>query len=113
LNFGLLLRKYKKIFILIFTLIIGLPAGTAWISRTEVTEADAGLRYYAFDVGEGDSSLFILPDGKTILVEAGPEDAGKKIVNELKKLGGKTISSTNLRHHETLRPLVSRLLLEI
>ena len=91
LNFGLLLRKYKKIFILIFTLIIGLPAGTAWISRTEVTEADAGLRYYAFDVGQGDSSLFILPDGKTILVDAGPEDAGKKLVKELKKLGVKKI----------------------
>ena len=90
-NFGLLLRKYKKIFILIFTLIIGLPAGTAWISRTEVTEADAGLRYYAFDVGQGDSSLFILPDGKTILVDAGPEDAGKKLVKELKKLGVKKI----------------------
>ncbi len=60
-NFGLLLRKYKKIFILIFTLIIGLSAGTAWISRTEVTEADAGLRYYAFDVGQGDSSLLSFP----------------------------------------------------
>ncbi len=90
-NFGLLLRKYKKIFILLFTLIISLPVGAAWISRNEVTEADRGLRFYAFDVGQGDSSLFVLPDGKTILIDAGPEDAGKSLLKELKRIGIKKI----------------------
>ncbi len=28
--------------------------------------------------------LFILPDGKTILVDAGPEDAGKKLLKNSK-----------------------------
>jgi competence protein ComEC len=91
LNFGLLLRKYKKIFIFLFTLIISLPVGAAWISRTEVAEADRGLRFYAFDVGQGDSSLFVLPDGKTILIDAGPEDAGKSLLKELKRIGIKKI----------------------
>ncbi len=90
-NFGLLQRKYKKIFILLFTLIISLLAVAAWTSRTKVAESDGGLRFYAFDVGQGDSSLFVLPDGKTILIDAGPEDGGKKLVKELKKLGIKKI----------------------
>ena len=90
-NFTLLLKKFHKILILLFSLIICLVAGSAWINRTEVPEADGKLRFYAFYVGQGDSSLFILPDGKTILVDAGPEDAGKKIVKELKKLGVKKI----------------------
>lgn len=90
-NFGLLLKKYNKIFILLFTLIICLVAGSAWMNRTEVTEAEGKLRFYAFYVGQGDSSLFVLPDGETILIDAGPEDGGKKLVRDLKKLGIKKI----------------------
>ena len=89
-NFRFLPKKHKKVFILFITLIMSLPAA-AWISRPELSETDGGLRFYAFDVGQGDSSLFILPDGKTILIDAGPEDAGKKLVRDLKKLGVKKI----------------------
>jgi competence protein ComEC len=91
LNFTLLLKKFHKILILLFSLIICLVAGSAWINRTEVPEADGKLRFYAFYVGQGDSSLFFLPNGETILIDAGPEEAGKKLVKELKKLGVKKI----------------------
>lgn len=90
-NFSLFLKKHKKIFILFITLIASLPVAAAWISNSEISGADGGLQFYAFDVGQGDSSLFILPDKKTILIDAGPEDAGKRLVKELKKLGIKKI----------------------
>lgn len=64
-----------------------LPAAASWMFRTETPLEKGRLYLYAFDVGQGDSSLFVLPDGGTILIDAGPEDTGKKLVKELKKLG--------------------------
>lgn len=49
------------------------------------------LRYYGLDVGQGDSSLFILPDGRSILIDAGPEEAGRGVVRYLKSCGIKKI----------------------
>lgn len=44
-----------------------------------------------FDVGQGDSSLFILPDGKTMLVDAANNSDGRTIVSALNKKGIKKI----------------------
>ncbi|MDO5562052.1 MAG: MBL fold metallo-hydrolase [Synergistaceae bacterium] len=49
------------------------------------------LRFYGLDVGQGDSFFFIFPDGKTMLIDAGPEDAGRKIVRYIKSCGVKKI----------------------
>jgi competence protein ComEC len=81
------LKKYKKIFILLFLLILTLPAAASWMGRPATPLEKGKLYLFTFDVGQGDSSLFVLPDGETILIDAGPEDAGKKLVKELKKLG--------------------------
>lgn len=45
------------------------------------------LTYYALDVGQGDSSLFVFPNGQTMLIDAGLEDEGRTVVNFLKDLG--------------------------
>lgn len=90
-NYSPLLKKYKKIFILFFLLITTLPAAASWLSKPETPLEKGMLSFYSFDVGQGDSSLFMLPNGGTILVDAGPEDAGKKLVKELRKLGVKKI----------------------
>ncbi|MDD4159462.1 MAG: MBL fold metallo-hydrolase [Synergistaceae bacterium] len=90
-NSGFLTKKNKKFFILLFALIIGFFAAAGWVSSPELPDTKDGLQFYAFNVGQGDSSLFILPDRKTILIDAGPEDSGKKLVRELKKLGVKKI----------------------
>jgi len=49
------------------------------------------LRFYALDVGQGDCSLFILPDGETVLIDAGPEEASKYTVSYIKDCGVKKI----------------------
>jgi len=56
------------------------------------------LCFYALDVGEGDSSLFIFPNGQTMLIDAGPEDAGFKVVRYLKNRGVKKIDCLVATH---------------
>ena len=59
------------------------------------------LRYYAVDVGQGDCSLFILPDGRTIVIDAGPKANAKKTVKYLKSCGVKKIDLLVATHpHE-------------
>jgi beta-lactamase superfamily II metal-dependent hydrolase len=45
------------------------------------------LQVHVLDVGLGDSILVVAPSGKTVLVDAGPPGAGKKILEALKRLG--------------------------
>lgn len=49
------------------------------------------LTLYAIDVGQGDSSLFVFPNGRTMLIDAGLEEAGDTVVSFLKGLGLKRI----------------------
>lgn len=82
---------------LILSMLLFLPAQAhlAWgASRSERHE----LYFYALDVGEGDSSLFIFPNGQTMLIDAGPEDAGRNVVKYLKSLHVKKIDCLVATH---------------
>lgn len=50
------------------------------------------LRFYAIDVGQGDSSLFVFPTGETMLVDAGPAASAKDLTRYLKQCGVKKIN---------------------
>lgn len=50
------------------------------------------LRFYAIDVGQGDSSLFVFPTGETMLVDAGPPSSAKNLTRYLKQCGLKKIN---------------------
>jgi competence protein ComEC len=43
------------------------------------------LQIYALDVGQGDSSLIITPEGKSVLIDAGPPQTGDEVVAALRK----------------------------
>lgn len=45
------------------------------------------LQVHVLDVGLGDSILVVAPSGKTVLVDAGPPGAGKKVLDALKRAG--------------------------
>lgn len=57
---------------------------------TKIDENEKKLRVYFFDVGQADSIL-ITENGKTMLIDAGNNDDGDMIVNNIKKLGIKKI----------------------
>lgn len=44
----------------------------------------SGLEIRYIDVGEGESTLIMLPDGKNLLIDAGSKEYGEKVVNYLK-----------------------------
>lgn len=52
---------------------------------TSKTERDLEVRY--IDVGQGDSTLVLLPDGKNMLIDAGTNSGAKSLVKELKNSG--------------------------
>src|SRR5262245_16535038 len=43
------------------------------------------LQIYALDVGQGDSTVIITPEGKSVLIDAGPPQAGDEVVAALRK----------------------------
>jgi competence protein ComEC len=49
-------------------------------------ENEGNVSVYFFDVGQGDSTLFVA-DGKTILIDTGEMEMGDRIVSNLKTLG--------------------------
>ena len=63
---------------------ITVQTGANCISKINVNEDI--LRVYYFDVGQTDSIL-IVNNGESMLIDAGKNDSGKKIVDNLKKIG--------------------------
>lgn len=59
------------------------------------------LCYYALNVGQGDCSLFILPDGRNVVFDAGPRSNARRTVNYLKSCGVRKIDLLVATHpHE-------------
>ncbi len=58
-----------------------------WWNKQPPPASGKELRVHVLDVGQGDSILIIAPEGKTVLVDAGDEKNGKKVVEALKAQG--------------------------
>lgn len=85
----------------IAALIIAAAAVCAFSQAPASAAKSADLKYYAVDVGQGDCSLFMLPDGKNIVVDAGPADSAEQTVTYLKACGVKKIDLLVATHpHE-------------
>ena len=54
--------------------------------HTHLADNEGKLSVYFLDVGQGDSTLFVV-DGKTILIDAGEIDMGDRVVSDVKTLG--------------------------
>ena len=58
-----------------------------WWNKQPPTPSGKELRVHVLDVGQGDSILIISPEGKTVLVDAGDEKNGKRVVEALRLNG--------------------------
>lgn len=56
--------------------------------RQSIPEAQkAALTSYFIDVGQGDSEFIVLPDGKTMLIDAGTREGGEAVIQFIKNAG--------------------------
>lgn len=75
----------KKFIIAAASIVI---TAAALFSQTQTgTSFGESLQFHAIDAGQGDSFLFMFPDKKTILVDAGTKEGGKSVVRYLKARG--------------------------
>lgn len=61
-------------------------SNVSWAAATPA-ENKGTLSAFFLDVGQADCELFILPDGKILLVDSGERGDGEKLVDYLKNLG--------------------------
>ena len=68
------------------------------------------LQIYALDVGQGDSELIISPEGKSVLIDAGPPQAGDEVVAARQLKLAKTLVEDGLieKAKERYRDIVKR-----
>lgn len=81
------MRVLKVLFAI--ALVAAVVVGVIYWLRTHPREtpapfvAERRLRIYALDVGQGDSFLIVSPEGKSVLIDAGPPQAGGKVAAAL------------------------------
>jgi competence protein ComEC len=66
--------------------------------ETDQPAPSGSLRIYALDVGQGDGLLVISPQGKTVLIDAGPAEAGDEVVASLQRHGVKQVDLAVASH---------------
>lgn len=58
-----------------------------WWNKQPPPASGKELRVHVLDVGQGDSILIVSPEGKTVLIDAGDEKNGKRVVEALRGYG--------------------------
>lgn len=66
---------------------ISLNSNSVIQTKTPSPVSGATLKVYYIDVGQGDSEFLELPNGQTMLIDAGNPENGSQIVNYIKGLG--------------------------
>lgn len=93
-----IMHNYKRT-ITVFLLISALLFSSCTASTTEVQQPSAGALQIAYlDVGQGDSSFIHLPDGESILIDAGNQENGQEIVQYIQSTGEDTLDYVIATH---------------
>ncbi|MDI3481337.1 MAG: competence protein ComEC [Tepidanaerobacteraceae bacterium] len=100
--FNMLLLATFVITILLSGCSVQTSPDTEKTSQTDISPSASPLLKVTFlDVGQADSIFIKLPEGKTMLIDAGNNDDGKTIINYIKKQGAKKLDAVVETHpHE-------------
>lgn len=72
---------------------------SGFATATELQDSDLTVHY--LDVGQGDSTLILLPDETVMLIDAGTSSEGKNVVSYIKDLGISTIDYFIVTHSDS------------
>jgi competence protein ComEC len=91
-------RKLSVLALLVVAIVLVASGFSRRNFADSLTEAAAAshfapgrLQVFVMDVGRGQSVLVISPAGKAALIDAGPPEAGARVVNELRRRGVKKL----------------------
>ena len=91
-------KLMKRNILLVLVFIYSLLAFSSTVFSVSPPDANSTLTVHFIDVGQGDSSFVILPDGDNVLIDVGSPAAGPKLVSYLKSLGIDKINHLILTH---------------
>ena len=80
-------NNLKKYVILILLLSSFFYTFFSYVQKNFFQVSNHNLRLHFIDVGQGDSSLIITPNGNTILIDAGDEAHAKKVLSYVREQG--------------------------
>jgi len=96
-----ILKRFSAV-VLSFVMLLSFAACTAENANEADTpvykNADGTLSVHFIDVGQGDSEFIQLPNGETMLIDAGESDAGETVVSYLQSLSVSTINYVVATH---------------
>ena len=76
-------RIYLIMALIVFMFVAVIPIKFSSVQAEENTN----IKIHYIDVGQGDSTFIEFSDGKTMLIDGGEEDYGKRVVKYIKNLG--------------------------
>ncbi len=88
----------KRNILLVLVFIYSLLVFSSTVFSVSPPNANSTLTVHFIDVGQGDSSFVMLPDGDNVLIDVGSPAAGPKLVSYLKSLGIDKINHLILTH---------------
>jgi len=98
-------RNRDRIYLipLLFMFVVGVVFQLLACPRVKVQaeERNYNLKVHFIDVGQGDCSFIELPDGKTMLIDAGKKEYGKTVVKYINKLGYEKIDYVVASHADS------------
>ncbi|RKH38789.1 ComEC/Rec2 family competence protein [Corallococcus sicarius] len=87
------MKVFARLFGVLLFLLAAVPGHAALPSP-----APGKLTVYFLDVGQGDAALIVSPAGKTVLIDGGPPEAGKRLAARLRELVKQPLDLVILTH---------------